>query len=56
MRDKKAARGSCSYARAKQGSHRTDSIVADKDAAMLAAGLLLALCFGSMFVWAAVMW
>ena len=55
MQVKKAARGSCHYQRAKC-SRRTRSIVSDKDQAMLAAGLLMAVSFGCMFLWAAVMW
>jgi len=54
MREK-AARGSCNYARAKNGSRRTKSIVADYESACLAAGLVIAVSFGLMFLWAAVM-
>lgn len=41
--------------RARQGSHRTRSIVSDYEQACLAAGLLIAVSFGLMFVIGAVM-
>lgn len=56
MLRRKAARNSCSYSRAKDGSRRTRSIVADWEQGTLVAGLLVAVSFGLMFVWAAVMW
>lgn len=53
MPSKKAARRSCNYHRAK-GSGRTRSIVSDYEQACLAAGLLIAISFGLMFVIGAV--
>lgn len=46
----KAARHSCNYARAKYGSRRTRSIVADYEQATLVAGLLIAVSFGLMLL------
>ena len=54
MTGKGKARGSCSYARA--NGKETRSIVANYDMACLAAGLIFAVSFGLMFLWAAVMW
>lgn len=54
MKKKGAARGSGYYSRAK-GSGRTRSIIADQEQAYLVAGLLFAVSFGLMFLWAAVM-
>ena len=56
MAYEKAARRRGNCARAKDGSRRTRSIVADYEQATLVAGLLVGVCFGLMFVWAAVMW
>lgn len=52
---KRAARRSCNYHRAKGGHKRTRSIVSDYEQACLAAGLLIAISFGLMFVVGAVM-
>ena len=46
-------RGNCERAKC---VHQTRSIVADRDTAALVAGLSLAISFGLMFLWAAVMW
>ena len=54
MKRNKAARHSCSHARA-NGSRGTRSIVADQEQAYLIAGLLIAVSFGLMFVIGAVM-
>ena len=56
MPSKEAARSSCNYTRAKSGHKRTRSIVSDYEQACLVAGLLIAVGFGLMFMWAAVMW
>ena len=56
MPSKEAARSSCNYTRAKGGHERTRPIVPDYGQACLAAGLLVAVSFGLMFLWAAVMW
>ena len=56
MAPNKAARRSCNYHRAKSGHKRTRSMVADYEQACLVAGMLIAVSFGLMFLWAAVMW
>ena len=56
MPSKEAARRSCNYERAKSGHKRTRSIVSDYEQATLIAGLLIAVSFGLMLMWAAVMW
>ena len=57
MAYEKAARGSCHYARAnkKTGTQGSRSIVTDWEQGTLVAGLLVGVCFGLMFLWAAVM-
>ena len=55
MTRNRAARGSGNFARAKSVAE-TRSIVANQDMAMLVAGLVFAVSFGAMFIWAAVMW
>ena len=55
MTGKEAARRSSSCKRAFPGSGRTRSIVSDWEQGTLAAGLMIAIAFGLMFLWAAVM-
>lgn len=54
MTKHKASARSGNWGAQKAGSRRTMSIVSDREAATLVAGLLLAVCFGLMFVYAAV--
>jgi len=39
-----------------KGSHRTTQIITDYERSTLLGGLLIAVSFGLMFLWAAVMW
>ena len=55
MKKNRAARHSGSHARAYNGSRRTRSIISDREQAYLVSGLLIAVSFGLMFIWAAVM-
>lgn len=54
MSYEKASARSGNWGAQRAGSRRTKSIVADREDATLVAGLSLAVCFGLMFVYAAV--
>ena len=56
MREKEAARRSCHYDRAKASRYEDPQILTDYGRACLVGGLLIAVSFGCMFLWAAVMW